>query len=77
MGNSDSFDKNSDVNYWFVGASFHEEDQTDARIEKCVWEIGFRGEKHIEKFNQVKEIKLGGYIAIKSVLSQINYLNET
>lgn len=52
--------------YWFVGASWNDEDQTQRFVEQGIWENGY-DDKYVE---QVNSIKSGDLIAIKAAYTR-------
>ena len=56
------------VNYWFVGASWSSEDQTDRFLKEGVWQNGYE-----DKFSKlVRQMKPGDRIAIKASFTRKN-----
>ena len=67
---SDLFD-DPNRQFWFVGASWDNSDQTERFISEGIWQNGWGEEKYSE---QVARIKPGDWIAIKSSFTQKNGL---
>ena len=67
---SDNFELTDTQPYWFVGATYNNEDQTARFIEQGVWEVNTEG----KQTDLVKSIKAGEKIAIKSSYTRKNDL---
>ena len=66
----DNLFANLNRQFWFVGAMWGDEDQTQRFIDSGIWKNG-----HEEKFaDQVAHVQAGDHIAIKSVSTRVDHL---
>ena len=67
---SDGFSSDDEPNYWVVGAYHGSENQEHRFIEEGIWENGDDGKSE----DEVKKIRVGDYLIMKSTFTQGNNL---